>query len=90
MGAIDTTVTRDGLRNAAQRSMTPWLDRRQSLSGPETDYGRGRGGNNRSRYFRGPRSVIESCTDVCPTTSRGAARGSKMAPESVRPGGGGH
>ena len=35
MGAIDTTVTRDGLRNAAQRSMTPWLDRRSRYRAPK-------------------------------------------------------
>ena len=32
------------------------------------------------------RSVIEEYADVCPTTSRGAARGPKKAPDSVRPG----
>ena len=30
--------------------------------------------------------MIEEYADVCPTTSRGAARGPKKAPDSVRPG----
>ena len=51
---------------------------------PETALACGRVGNNRRRYLRGPRSVIEEYADVCPTTSRGAARGPKKTSDSVR------
>ena len=86
LGAIDTTVMREGFRDATYPEGPPgWTP--GAFSDPETDYRRGRVGNNRKRYLRGPWSVIESCIDVCPAPSQGATRGPKMAADSVSPDG---